>query len=340
MNVTATGLVSDIKNILAHARQQAATAINFAMVEAYWLVGKRIVEEEQNGNERANYGQFLLKELAQTLTTEVGKGFDERELRRIRQFYLCFPIRDALRPELSWSHYRLLIRIENSKARQFYITEAIQQHWSTRKLDRNISSQYFQRILAHQPTKELPQAIGTTSHNHLDFIKNPYVLEFLNLPANLNHQEKDLEAAIINHLQQFLLELGKGFAFVAQQKLIRTEASDFFIDLVFYNYLLKCFVVIDIKAGKLAHQDIGQLDMYVRMFDELEKQPTDNPTIGILLCADTDDVVAKYSVLNDNNNLFASKYHLYLPTEAELKQLLDSDRIAFAQSQAEQGVAP
>ena len=327
-------LISEIKTILATARQKAATAVNSAMVEAYWLIGKRIVEEEQHGKERAGYGQFLLKELSQKLLVDVGKGFDERELRRIRQFYQCFPIWDAVSPELSWSHYRLLIRVENIETRRFYMTETIQQHWTTRKLDRNISSQYCQRILANQSSKE----IGEASNVNLDFIKNPYVLEFLNLPANLTHKEKDLETAIIKHLQQFLLEQGKVFAFVARQKLIRTETSDFFIDLVFYNYLLKCFVVIDIKAGKLAHKDIGQLDMYVRMFDDLEKQVTDNPTIGILLCADTDDVVAKYSVLNDNNNLFASKYQLYLPSETELKQLLESDRIAFSLAQTDQGI--
>jgi len=326
-------LISEIKTILATARQKAATAVNSAMVEAYWLIGKRIVDEEQHGKERAGYGQFLLKELSQKLLVDVGKGFDERELRRIRQFYQCFPIWDAVSPELSWSHYRLLIRVENIEIRRFYMTETIQQHWTTRKLDRNISSQYCQRILANQSSKEIGEPINV----NLDFIKNPYVLEFLNLPANLTHKEKDLETAIIKHLQQFLLELGKGFAFVARQKLIRTETSDFFIDLVFYNYLLKCFVVIDIKAGKLAHKDIGQLDMYVRMFDDLEKQVTDNPTIGILLCADTDDVVAKYSVLNDNNNLFASKYQLYLPSETELKQLLESDRLAFVLDQTDQG---
>jgi len=336
MTNASTALIEEIKTILTVARQKAATAINFAMVEAYWLIGKRIVEEEQHGKGRAGYGQFLLKELSQKLIVDVGKGFDERELRRIRQFYQCFPIWDAVCPELSWSHYRLLIRIENIETRRFYMTETIQQHWSTRKLDRNISTQYFQRILANQSSKE----IGAVTNANLDFIKNPYVLEFLNLPANFTYKEKDLEAAIIKHLQQFLLELGKGFAFVAQQKLIRTETSDFFIDLVFYNYLLKCFVVIDIKAGKLAHKDIGQLDMYVRMFDDLEKQATDNPTIGILLCADTDDVVAKYSVLNDKNNLFASKYQLYLPSETELKQLLESDRIAFALNQADQGNQP
>ena len=293
------------------------------MVFAYWEIGKRIVEEEQKGEERATYGKNLLENLAEGLSEDFGKSFDARELRRIRQFYLSFPIRDTVRPELSWSHYRLLIRIEKEDIRLFYIKEAIEQHWSTRKLDRNISSQYFQRILGNQSSKEL--TTENQPKNNLYFIKNPYVLEFLDLPTNLTHKEKDIEKAIVQHLQSFLLELGKGFAFVAQQKLIRTETSDFFIDLVFYNYHLKCFVVIDIKAGKLSHQDIGQLDMYVRMFDEIEKSETDNPTIGILLCADTDNVVAKYSVLNDKNNLFASKYQLYLPSEEELQQVIEQD---------------
>lgn len=313
-------LVDEIKSILKTAQAKAVSAVNSAMVFAYWEIGKRIVEEEQNGDEKAEYGTFLLKELAQNLSVDIGKNFDERELRRIRQFFLTFPIRDAVRPELSWSHYRSLIRVENEAARMYYLKEAIAQHWSTRKLDRNISSQFFQRMLSNQNSIQAPKKIEEI--NNLDFIKNPYVLEFLNLPANLTHKEKEIEKAIIHHLQSFLLELGKGFAFVARQKLIRTETSDFFIDLVFYNYLLKCFVIIDIKTTKLTHQDIGQLDMYVRMFDEIEKSENDNPTIGILLCADTDNVVAKYSVLNDNKNLFASKYQLYLPTEIELQELI------------------
>jgi predicted nuclease of restriction endonuclease-like (RecB) superfamily len=286
-----------------------------------------IVEEEQNGKEKADYGSFLLKELAQNLSVDLGKNFDERELRRIRQFYVTFPIRDTVRPELSWSHYRLLIRVENENVRMFYLNEAIEQHWSTRKLDRNISTQFFQRIIANQNQNELVNDLEEVAT--LDFIKNPYVLEFLNLPANLIHKEKDVEKAIINHLESFLLELGKGFAFVARQKLIRTETSDFFIDLVFYNYLLKCFVVIDIKKDKLTHQDIGQLDMYVRMFDAIEKSESDNPTIGILLCADTDNVVAKYSVLNDSKKLFASKYQLYLPTEEELQKIIKKSYYNF-----------
>lgn len=323
INARHDSLINEIKSILKSAQAKAVNAVNSAMVFAYWEIGKRIVEEEQNGTEKAEYGTFLLKELAQNLSIDLGKNFDERELRRIRQFYLTFPIRDTVRPALTWSHYRLLIRVENENARMFYLHEAIAQHWSTRKLDRNIGSQFFQRVLSNQ---KATQQIEETDHtSKLDFIKNPYVLEFLNLPANLTHKEKDIEKAIISHLQSFLLELGKGFAFVAQQKLIRTETSDFFIDLVFYNYLLKCFVVIDIKSNKLTHQDIGQLDMYVRMFDEIEKSENDSPTIGILLCADTDNVVAKYSVLNDNNNLFASKYQLYLPTEEELQKIIKKE---------------
>lgn len=323
INSRHNSLVNEIKSILQTAQSNAISAVNSAMVFAYWEIGKRIVEEEQNGSEKADYGTYLLKQLAESLTKEIGKKLDERELRRIRQFYLTFPIRDTVRPELSWSHYRLLIRVENETEREYYLNESISQHWSTRKLDRNISSQFFQRMLSSQDTTQSIEKEGIIDNR--DFIKNPYILEFLNLPANLTHKEKEIEKAIINHLQSFLLELGKGFAFVAQQKLIRTETSDFFIDLVFYNYLLKCFVIIDIKSSKLTHQDIGQLDMYVRMFDEIEKSESDNPTIGILLCADTDNVVAKYSVLNDNKNLFASKYQLYLPTEEELQKIIKKE---------------
>jgi len=316
-------LLEEIRSILNKARQQAINTVNSAMVFAYWDIGKRIVEEEQKGSERAQYGTYLLRELAKDLSNDFGKSFDARELRRIRQFYLCFPIRDTVCPELSWSHYRLLIRLEDQRIRQFYLKESIGQHWSVRKLDRNISSQYYQRILANQSDREITDKESFPSK--LDFVKNPYVLEFLNLPANLTHKEKDIEKAIIAELQNFLLELGKGFAFVARQKLIRTETSDFYIDLVFYNFHLKCFIIVDIKSGRLSHQDIGQLDMYVRMFDEIEKSETDSPTIGILLCADTDNVVAKYSVLNDKNNLFASKYQMYLPTEEELEHFIEKD---------------
>lgn len=309
-------IYNQIKEIIATAKQNSFNAINAQMLFAYWELGRIILEEEQKGEKRAEYGKALLQDLAQKLSIDFGKGFDERELRRIRQFYTVFPIRDTLRPELTWSHYRLIIRIEDNNARNYYINEAINQHWSTRVLDRNIVSQYYYRILAHKTTEPLIE--NDSTNNTLSFIKDPYVLEFLNLPNTLGHKEKDIEKAIIQHIKQFLLELGKGFAFVAQQKLIRTETSDFFIDLVFYNYILKCFVIIDIKCNKLSHQDIGQLDMYVRMYNDLEKTTSDNPTIGILLCADTDNIVAKYSVLSDNSNLFASQYQLYLPTENQL----------------------
>jgi predicted nuclease of restriction endonuclease-like (RecB) superfamily len=318
-------LVIEIKNIIKNAQLKAVNAVNSAMVFAYWEIGKRLVEEEQNGNKKADYGKYLLKNIAQQLSIDLGKNFEERELRRIRQFYLAFPIRDTVCPELSWSHYRLLIRIESEEVRIFYLNESINQHWSVRKLERNINSQFFHRIIANQNQKNETENLTIDEFSNTNYIKNPYVLEFLNLPANLTHQEKDIENAIINHLETFLLELGKGFAFVARQKLIRTETSDFFIDLVFYNYLLKCFVIIDIKSDKLTHQDIGQLDMYVRMYDDIVKSENDNPTIGILLCADTDNVVAKYSVLSDKKNLFASKYQLYLPTEEELQKLIKKE---------------
>ncbi|NTW33817.1 MAG: DUF1016 domain-containing protein [Bacteroidetes bacterium] len=312
----------DIREILTQARSKAYTAVNTAMVEAYWLIGKRIVEEEQHGETRAAYGKGLLKALAKELHSEFGKGFDERELRRIRQFYLVFPIRDTLRPELSWSHYRLLIRISSNDARNYYLNEAATNHWSYRTLDRNTSTLYFERLISSQVKQlvidEMKQKTETFQQDNLEFIKNPYVLEFLQLPPNTTYKEDDLEQALLNNIQKFLLELGKGFAFVARQRLVRTETSDFFIDLVFYNYILKCFVLIDLKTTRLKHQDVGQLDMYVRMFDDLQKTKMDNPTIGILLCSETDQTIAKYSILNQSRQLFATKYMPYLPTEAEL----------------------
>lgn len=267
------------------------------------------------------------------LSTEFGKGFDERELRRIRQFYLTFPIRDTLRPELSWSHYRLLIRVTNEEARRYYLNEAADQHWSYRTLDRNYSTLYYERLLSSkqkEPVTEemLKKTIGY-QQDQLEFIKNPYVLEFLQLPENCTYTEAKLEQALLDNIQKFLLELGKGFAFVARQRLIRTETSDFYIDLVFYNYILKCFVLIDLKTKGLTHQDVGQLDMYVRMFDDLQKADTDNSTIGILLCTETDKTIAKYSVLNSNKQLFASKYMPYLPTEEELAAEVEREKLNF-----------
>lgn len=321
--------LEEIRLILTTARSKAYSAVNTAMVNAYWEIGKRIVEEEQQGNTRADYGKGLLKGLAKELKAEFGKGFDERELRRIRQFYLTFPIRDTLRPELSWSHYRLLIRVGNEKARQFYLQEAALNSWSYRTLERNTSTLYFERLLSSQKKQpvvdEMAEKTEAFQKDQFEFIKNPYVLEFLQLPANLTYKESELEGALLNNIQKFLLELGKGFAFVAKQRLIRTETSDFFVDLVFYNFILKCFVLIDLKTSRVTHQDIGQLDMYVRMFDDLQKSKEDNPTIGILLCAETDHIVAKYSVLKDSKQLFAAKYMPYLPTEQELMDEIERD---------------
>ena len=322
-------LYLNIKNILQSARDNAYRQVNFIMVEAYWNIGQQIVEEEQNGKDRAEYGVYLIKELAQKLTVEFGTGFSQRNLRNMRQFYICFPIWQAVSAKLSWSHYTLLLRIENQNAREWYANEAVASNWSTRALERQIGTHYYERLLS---SKEQQLVIDEAKENTKDLqltpkdiIKDPYVLEFLDLKQNNAFYESDLESALIEKIQEFLLELGRGFAFVARQKRIKTELSDFYIDLVFYNYILKCFVIIDLKKGKLTHQDVGQMDMYVRMYDDMEKAQNDNPTIGIILCTDKDNTVVKYSVLNDNENLFVSKYQLYLPTEEELKKEIERD---------------
>lgn len=333
MNISKrTQFVSDIKQILSEARTQAYSAVNIAMVQAYWLIGKRIVEEEQDGEEKAKYGEKILQTLAKELSSEFGKGFDERELRRIRQFYLTFPIRDTLRPELSWSHYRRLIRVTNEQARDYYLKESADQHWSYRTLDRNCNTLYYERLLSSKDKTpvitEMEEKTKDFQQDKLEFLKDPYVLEFLKFPKNKDYTESKIEQALLDNLQMFLLELGKGFSFVARQRLVRTETSDFYIDLVFYNYVLKCFVLIDLKTKKLTHQDVGQIDMYVRMFDDLQKTETDNPTIGILLCSETDQTIAKYSVLNESKQLFASKYLPYLPTEKELAAEIERQKIS------------
>ncbi|MGI6048498.1 MAG: PDDEXK nuclease domain-containing protein [Petrimonas sp.] len=325
--------IQDVKTIVNNARGNAYRAINTTMVAAYWHIGQRIVEEEQNGQHRAEYGKYILKELSEALNTEFGKGFDERELRRMRQFYLTFPIRETVSPELTWSHYVELIRITNEQARQFYLTEAVQSGWSVRELRRNISTLYYDRLLLSTNKtaliEETDKKTQEESPNLEEFIKNPYVLEFLNLPQKSTYVEKDLEQALLDNLQSFLLELGKGFAFVSRQEHIRTETSEFYIDLVFYNYILKCFVLIELKTGKMTHQHIGQMDMYVKMFDDLRRGASDNPTIGILLCTETDSTIAKYSVLNESKQLFASKYKLYLPSEEELRAEIEREKAFF-----------
>ena len=317
--------VDDIRSIIHAARNKTYLAVNAAMCEAYWLIGKRIVEEEQQGKHRADYGKEIIKKLSQALTQEFGTGFGERSLRDFRQFYLTFQddeIWHTACAKLTWSHLRLLMRLTDKEARQYYLTEAAEQHWTVKTLDRNISTLYYQRLLSSQKkdlvVAEMKEKTAALQDIKLDFIKNPTVLEFLGLPSNGTYLEEGLEKAIIDHLQQFLLELGKGFAFVARQQLIRTETAEFYIDLVFYNFILKCFVLVELKTGKMTHQDIGQLDMYVRMFDDIQKREEDNPTIGILLCTETDKTIAKYSVLNENQQLFATKFMPYLPTEEEL----------------------
>ena len=319
-------LYADIKNILAGARRQTYHAINFAMVESYWMIGQTIVEHEQQGKSRASYGKGVLKELAARLTMDFGKGFDERELRKMRQFYLTFQIRDTLRPELTWSHYRRLISVENNQARLWYMNEAADGVWSTRQLDRQISSLYYERLLASREKKTVMREAEEKMRQITpqQFIRDPFVLEFLNLRDYPSLHEDVLEQALIDHLQQFLLELGRGFCFVARQKRMRYDDEDFYVDLVFYHSILKCHVLIDLKLGKLTHEDVGQMDSYIRMFEALYRNEDDNPTLGIILCSQKSEAIVKYSVLNEGKQIFASRYKLYLPTEEEFKQLLES----------------
>ena len=298
------------------------------MVMAYWQIGKNIVEQ-QGGDERADYGARLISELSKRLTADFGKGFDERNLRNMRAFYLAFPNWNTVCTELTWSHYRTVLRVENAEARNWYIREAASEGWSVRQLDRQISTLYYDRLLMSRnkepviaEAKEKLDAVPTTE----GFIKDPYVLEFLGLNEYPALRESKLEQALIDNLQHFLLELGKGFCFVARQKRMRYDDEDFYLDLVFYNSILKCHVLIDLKIGKLTHQDIGQMDSYIRMFDALYKNEDDNPTIGIILCSEKSEAIVKYSVLNDKKNIFASKYQFTLPTEEELQNYIEKER--------------
>ncbi|MEO1655805.1 MAG: PDDEXK nuclease domain-containing protein, partial [Bacteroidota bacterium] len=302
--------------------------VNFVMVETYWHIGQHIVEEEQRGKYRAEYGKNMIAYLSKQLTQELGKGYTNTNLKYMRQFYEVFPNRHALRDQLSWTHYRSLLRVENPQAREFYIQETINNGWSTRALNRQIKSLYYERLLASKDPSSVKAEMQEKTRQipPEELLKDPYVLEFLDLKSTRHFLESELEQALIDKLNEFLLELGKGFAFVARQKRISTESKHFYIDLTFYNYMLKCFVLIDLKVGELSHQDIGQMDMYVRLFEDQYKGPDDNPTIGLILCTDKDQTIAKYSVLHESKQLFASRYKLYLPSEEELRAELEREK--------------
>lgn len=316
-----------IKEILSAARAKAYSAVNFAMVEAYWEIGESIVEK-QGGNPTAEYGTNLINELSKQMTADFGKGFTATNLKYMRQFYLAFPNRHTLCDQLSWSHYRLLMRVEDEKARQFYTDECFKSQWSVRQLERQINTFSYQRLLMSRGNHDVVD--DTTKREPVkrpeDVIRDPYVLEFLGVEQSASFYESDLEQALIDHLQKFLLELGRGFSFVGRQHRISFDNQHFYIDLVFYNYILKCFVLIDLKTGKLTHQDIGQMQMYVNYYTREMMNEGDNPPIGILLCADKNDSVVRYTLAEDNKQIFASKYKLYLPTEEELRKEISAER--------------
>ncbi len=320
-------IYQNIRETLVLARTKVYTAINFEMVSAYWSVGKQITEAI---GERSKYGEQLLEYLSNKLTSEFGKGFTVRNLRAMRQFYQMFSIRNTLCAELSWSHYRLLMKITNDQRREFYLKECAESNWSVRQLNRQINSFFYERLIATQQSgketvkNEIQKLEPKTDPDYI--LKDPYILEFLDLKENKDYLEKELEQALLDKLQDFLLELGKGFTFASRQKRITSDGKHYYIDLVFYNYILKCFIVIDLKTGELTHQDIGQIDFYRRIFDDKIKPEEDNPTIGLVLCSSKDENMVKYSILSDNKNLYASKYLKYLPTEEELKKELALER--------------
>ena len=337
----------NIKEVLEQARSQSYRAVNFAMVQAYWNIGRVIVEEEQKGRAKADYGEYLIRELSERLTKDFGKGFNRRNLWFMRSFYMSFEIVNAVRsqsvstqkgdavrhelpivrPDLSWTHYRLLLKVVRQDVRKFYLDECIASNWSTRQLERQINSFYYERLLSSKNKGLLKAEIKKLEPcpSPQDIIKDPYVLEFLGLKESKTYLENELEQGLIDKLHDFLLELGKGFSFVSRQKRITIDGDHFYIDLVFYNYILKCFVLVDLKIGKLTHQDIGQMDFYVRYFEKEFKPEGDNPTIGLILCAEKNEAMAKYTLLKGNKNLFASKYKFYLPTEKELKEELKKE---------------
>lgn len=328
--------INDIKTIIEQGRQAAYSSVNLVMINTYWNIGRRIVEEEQNGDARAEYGKQLIDKIAVELTIEYGNNYEARRLRDYRQFYLLFrdlQIWHARVPNLKWTHFRTLLRVADEDARIWYMKEANEQMWSTRTLDRNISTQYYYRLL-QSPKKEaviaeMKEKTADFQQNKFELLKSPIVAEFLGYKAEDAYTEKELETSILSHIRDFLMEMGKGFAFVARQQHIVTDTEDYYIDLVFYNIELRCYVLIDLKMGKVTHQDVGQMDMYVRMYDELKRKADEDPTIGILLCAETSADIARYSVLNDNKQLYMAKYLTYLPTEDQLRTEIERQKEIF-----------
>lgn len=338
-------ILKDMCGIIESSQKAAYQAVNTALIRRNWLLGYRIASEEMQGEERAKYGAEIIKKLAKDLSAEYGKGYTKSNLYSFYSFYKTYPeifqtMSGKSQRLLSWSHYAVLLQVNDEKARAWYEKEAIEQTWSVRTLQRNISSQYYYRMLKTQKREivesEMKKLTVEYQSDKLEFIKNPVITEFLGLASNTDFTESDLEKSILSNLQKFLMELGKGYAFVARQQHIHTEKQDYFIDLVFYNYILKCFVLIDLKTQKITHQDVGQMDMYIRMYDDLKRSEGDNPTIGIVLCADTDEDIAKYSVLHGNEQLFASKYKLYLPTEEELRAEIETQKAMFYLQQSEE----
>lgn len=331
-------IMNDMRKIIEGSQKTAHQAVNTILVQRNWLIGYRIASEELNGEDRADYGAEVIKKLSFELTKEFGKGYTKSNLYSFYSFYKTYPEifqtpsgKSAIL--LSWSHYSVLLQVKDKIARDWYEKEAYEQTWSVRTLQRNISSQYYYRMLQTQNRNrvenEMKQLTADFQTDKLEFIKNPVIAEFLGLSSNTDFTESELESSILSNIQKFLMELGKGYAFVARQQHIKTEKQDYYIDLVFYNYILKCFVLIDLKTEKITHQDVGQMDMYIRMYDELKRSEGDNPTIGIVLCSDTDEDIARYSVMHGNEQLFASKYKLYLPTEEELRAEIETQKTMY-----------
>lgn len=367
-------LVNDLRSIVSKARSKAFAAVNYSLVERNWRIGQRIVEEEQNGASRAEYGKHVIEVASAALTKEFGKGFSETNIMNFKKFYLKFkeltipqtlseefkkqkhqtlsdessllPQKGQTQPAqfelrlLPWSHYERLIRVEDKKAREWYAKEAFEQGWSYRTLNRNINTLYYERLLMStkkQPVvDEMQDKTKAYQQDKLEYIKSPVVLEFLGLPEDTSLAESKLETAIINNLEKFLMEMGKGYALVARQQHIRTEENDYYIDLVFYNYLIKSFILVDLKVNRITYQDVGQMDMYLQLYDKMKKGPDDNPTIGIILCTETDSDVARYSTLAKNDQMFAAKYKLYLPDKEDLRREIERQKELYLMAHPEE----